>query len=478
MKSIKKNAFYALLRGIVQTIIPFFVFAYASRILMPEGIGKINFANTFVGYFILIGGLGINKYGTREGAKCRQDRKAFSQLTVELLSINGVMTVLALILFIIIVFYENNLTVYRNILWIYGLAIPLSTLNMEWVYYSYEEYEFIAKRVAIFRIMGFLLTILLVKKKSDILIFAFIQVLSSYGNYLLNFYHVKKYISLKTIKELRIVRHIQPIMVLFMAQISYYLYSSVDITMLGLMISDWEVGIYSVAFKIIHILLSACEMAVSVIMPRVTVWETEKRKELIEKYQYKLINITFMILIPIVMGLIVWGRIIIILFVGNDYINTYPVLCILSVDLLLFNIRIIFETTFLIPNKKDKVVAVSMISAAIVNIALNYFLIPLGGGLGAAMASIISESVIAIAYINYFKKMKNTIRFMKTIKQYIAGGIMIFLIWIGLGRITDQIVFQACATTFFGAVAYITILLMNKNQYFYEAIGIFRKKRH
>ena len=59
-KSLKKNAFYSFLRVFIGLLFPLVTFPYASRILLPEGIGKVNFANSIISYFILLGNLGIS----------------------------------------------------------------------------------------------------------------------------------------------------------------------------------------------------------------------------------------------------------------------------------------------------------------------------------------------------------------------------------------------------------------------------------
>ena len=63
-KSLKKNAFYSVLKVFLSLVFPLITFPYASRILLPEGIGKVNFANSIISYFILIASLGIGSYAT------------------------------------------------------------------------------------------------------------------------------------------------------------------------------------------------------------------------------------------------------------------------------------------------------------------------------------------------------------------------------------------------------------------------------
>ena len=64
-KSLKKNALYSIIKEFMNLAFPVITFPYASRILLPEGIGKVNFANSIVspameykseGYVMGVGG--------------------------------------------------------------------------------------------------------------------------------------------------------------------------------------------------------------------------------------------------------------------------------------------------------------------------------------------------------------------------------------------------------------------------------------
>ena len=46
--------------------------------------GKYNFANSIVSYFLMIAALGINTYAVREGARIRDDRKKFSNFASQI----------------------------------------------------------------------------------------------------------------------------------------------------------------------------------------------------------------------------------------------------------------------------------------------------------------------------------------------------------------------------------------------------------
>ncbi len=87
-KSLKKNAALNVIKTLMGILFPLITFPYASRILLPDGIGKVNFANSVVAYFAIFSSLGISSYGIREAAKVRCDRGLLSKLVQELFLIS------------------------------------------------------------------------------------------------------------------------------------------------------------------------------------------------------------------------------------------------------------------------------------------------------------------------------------------------------------------------------------------------------
>ena len=65
-KSLKKNAVYSFIKALMNLAFPLISFPYASRILLPAGIGKVNFANSVIEYFTLAASV---KYSITELAK-------------------------------------------------------------------------------------------------------------------------------------------------------------------------------------------------------------------------------------------------------------------------------------------------------------------------------------------------------------------------------------------------------------------------
>ena len=59
-KSMSLNAVMNALKTLMGVIFPLITFPYASNVLQVENLGKVNFANSVCGYFLLFAGLGLS----------------------------------------------------------------------------------------------------------------------------------------------------------------------------------------------------------------------------------------------------------------------------------------------------------------------------------------------------------------------------------------------------------------------------------
>ena len=74
MASLKGNIILNGVNTATSLLFPIITFPYAARVLMPEGIGAVNFLNSVISYIVLLTSLGIPMYAVKEVAKYRDDR--------------------------------------------------------------------------------------------------------------------------------------------------------------------------------------------------------------------------------------------------------------------------------------------------------------------------------------------------------------------------------------------------------------------
>lgn len=164
-KSIKKNVVLNALKVLMSMIFPLIAFPYASRVLGPSGVGKVDFSVSIVAYFVLLASLGITTYGIRQGATIRDSKEKLSTFVQEIFIINLVTTIIAYILFGLAIFSLVQLKPYLSVLLVTGLNIGFTTLGIDWLYGALEEYAYITIRSAVFQGVALILLFLLVRDK-------------------------------------------------------------------------------------------------------------------------------------------------------------------------------------------------------------------------------------------------------------------------------------------------------------------------
>ena len=133
------NAVVNVLKGIMSIVFPLITFPYVSRVLGVDNLGRVNFANSIISYFILIAGLGVSAYAIREGTKIRNDSKQFGIFAREIFSINVISTLVAYALLFICFCISSKIQNYSSLIWIMSIAIILQTMGVEWIYSVYEN---------------------------------------------------------------------------------------------------------------------------------------------------------------------------------------------------------------------------------------------------------------------------------------------------------------------------------------------------
>ncbi len=467
-KSLFRNAVFSVIRMFSNLVFPVITFAYASRILGNVGIGQVNFAKSIVSYFVMFAILGINLYGTREGAKLRNDRDDFSKFAQEMLIINGSTTVIAYAFLFISIVSIPKLQDYRTLLLINSVAIILQGLGLEWMYQAIEEYRYIAIRSVVFQLISLVALFLFVREKDDVITYAVITVLAGSGSYLLNFLNTRKYIRFKRYDHYEIIRHLKPIFWLFAMTVSIELYTVLDSTMLGFLKGDAEVGCYTAAVKINKMVVHLITAAGSVLIPRLSFYIRQNEESKWQKLLETFYNYVFLISVPAAVGLFMLSDNIIMLFSGNGFVSAGLTMKILTPIVLVITFSITTNQQTLLSMGKEKLMLIATSAGAVVNLTLNSFLIPLYAENGAAGATVAAETVVAvISFFNIRKYFDIKKAFCRYWQYWVAASpipIIVFLIkFMPLQCAAETIIIIAVS-----AVCYFCILLWLKNPFLLE----------
>ena len=175
------------------------------------------------------------------------------------------------------------------------------------------------------------------------------------------------------------------------------IYTRMDKIMLGSILDTKMVGIYSSAL-IISELWQFVPMAI-INSSRPLLLEYKKEDD--KKYNDKIVLVySTIIFLGLLVGLfmIIFGKIVIGILYGSDYLSAYPALCIL-IWASSFAVLGSARTTWLITESKEKYLKHFVLWGAIINLILNLILIKPFGIIGVASATLIAQFVVAVVAV-------------------------------------------------------------------------------
>lgn len=474
--SIKKNAIYNFIRTFASLAFPAISFMYASRILLPTGIGKINFSKNMIQYFVMFAGLGTSVYGIREGVKYRDDKSMLSRFTQEILFINAIAILISYFIFIICLFNIPQFNKYKELLLINSFSIIFVPMGVEWFYSAIENYSYITIRSVIFQIISFVLMVVFVKHISDIYIYACIMILSSVGSNILNLLNLRKYIFIKPVGHYEIKKHIKPVLIFFASVVSSSIYLVLDTSMLGFMGNDIQVGLYSAANKMTRITISVVVSFGTVLLPRMTYYASNKKMEEYNHMIDKAFHVTMLIALPVFIIMFCYSKEILVIFSGESFSAANMTARILSFIVLLIPFSTLLSNMIFLPKGKEKYQLVATLVGAVTNITVNYYLIPVYEDKGAAIGTFISEaSVLIVCIILGNRTLGHAIKFTSFWKCIIASITMLVLVLL-VNYLIEYPFISIVLSVIIGCIAYGIVLIATKDRFFLEILVWFGKK--
>mgnify|MGYP000850680409 CR=1 FL=1 len=474
-KSLGLNAILNGLQSLLNMIFPLITFPYISRVLSVDGVGKYNFASSINNYFLMIAALGISTFAVREGAKLRDSREKISEFASEVFTLNMVSTIVSYILLILLLLLTPKLHRYIFAILIFSIQIVFTTLGTDWIYIIFEEYGYITVRNIIFKIISVIFLFVFVREPDDYLNYAAITVFATSGSYILNFFHAKKFCDINVRLKVNWKKYLPPILTIFASTVAIQIYTSSDITILGILKNDYIVGIYSASTKIYNIIKGALAAMTAVAIPRLAMLMGKEKTEEYNSLLSRLINITIIVFLPSMVGLFMLSSDVIRILSGYNYLRAATSLRILCFGMILSALAGIFNQCVLIPAKREKKTLLNTIIGATLNIFLNIQLIPKFSENGSALATVFAELIMVILNFYYGRDLlKPVFKDNKVFKNFfnvLISSVFIILICLACQMFINSIIIRLIVSTVCSVCVYIIVLILTKNSLVLDIIS-------
>lgn len=473
-KSLTVNYVYNLTYQILVIAIPLITTPYLSRVLGAENIGIYSYTLSITTYFILLGTLGIAMYGQREIAYLQNNIDKRSNAFFEILIMRFITSSISLLLFYFCFCIKGQYQIYYKI---FILEIFANIIDISWFFQGLEEFKKTVFRNTLVKLISIFCIFLFVKSKNDLGIYIFIYVLSNFIGNLSLWIYLPKYVSKINLKRLNICRHIKPTLGLFIPQIAVQVYTILDKTMIGLMISDKaEVGFYEQAQKIIKLLLTLATSLGTIMIPRMANTYAKKDFTKLKKYMLNSFSFIMMLAFPLMFGIMSISYKFVPIFYGSGFEKVTLLIYILSPIIIIIGLNNIIGAQYLVPTNQQKKYTISVVCGAGVNFFLNLLLIPHFKSIGASFATVIAELTVTCIQFYFIKQEIKFKQILKLSYKYFISAVVMFLFSSIVGIFIQNEFISIIIQIFVSIVSYTLVLIMLNDEFFIILRNMFLAK--
>ncbi len=470
MASVKRNTVFVAIGQILRILMAFMLLPVASRVLGDESFGRYNLATTIMFFVMLVDDFGLNMWITREIAKFRDRAQRYFAYTCGL----KFSLILASFFFVVVLVrvspYDHQTVQAIWIFAIYAILISFRDLGIA-VFRAYEMMVWETVVLSLERVLITTLGIIALLSGGGLVGLSWAFVVSAVISLI-----VAAVIIYKKFLRLQIAFSLREFFPMFKGAsvfgVSMFLttmYSRIDMLMLSLMKSPDVWGWYAAAHKLIdftNIVPNILMIATFPTLARFSVSVNDELSPLFTRgFKYLLI-----LAVPLIPGIILLSRPIILLINGEEFLNAVPALQVLSFTAAILFINIFAAGLYGATNNQGKLVIIQILGLAM-NASMNYMLIPQYAHVGAAVATVITEAVVMVITLVY--ALKKIVRLQE--KSFIAKAVAAALAMTTMLYLLRNL--NLLVLVFAGIVVYFIVLFAFKTISMQEILS-FRRTRN
>lgn len=471
-KRITTNSIFSLLSISSRLIANVFVFWIVARFFNASTFGQFTYAYTLATTFILFADFGFDILLTTEVAK---NRTHAGKIFTNYFSIKFILTCLSFVAMWIFILLKDSdeqgfliTAVFSSFMFLTTMTNFLNALLRGFEKMNYESVVSLLSNISLI-----LLVVVLIIINANPFLFALSFVLTRGLGFVTSIIFTKKIlskitltISFENFKE-SLGKTFDYGMIILFAGLLFQL----DTILIGLLINDYQVGLFQAAVKIVMLPLIIPSILFNAVLPILARLHSENELKW-EALGYFLNKILFGISIPLAVIIFIYPEQILNIVYGRGrFYEAVPILKIFS--LVLF-VRFFLETYgyMLTTSNRQKFQMYILLSAVVINLLLDLLVIPRYGIIGVASISLLTSIIVAVGfcYTNFSLFKKWTLNY-RNYLMLIIFAVIIFVInliakeHIWLGSLIVFLTFFLVSISFYFDKNEKKLLLSKKNDY-------------
>lgn len=400
MANLKKNLAYNFLLSCSQVLLPLVSIPYITRVLLPDGIGRVSFIDSLSFYFLAIAEFGIAAYGVSEVARIQQDHAKQRRLVSELLLLHFVTSGITLVLY--------GITVY--LLWqkiqdirlvLFSVAFLLvNFFACEWYFQGIEKFRYITTRSLISRLLALASMFILIKEPGHYYIYYGIMVGAAIINLATNAVIVFRKLQIR-FKGVQWRHHLRHTRITYLISLFYSITSILDNVLLGMVSTAAAVGLYALPVRIVRLLGNLLTDMFLVLFPRTVALVHADREADLKRTILRSVQLITLLTIPAGLGIYLLAGPVVQVVLSDRFHGATASLQILAVLPFIKTYNLFLGKQILMSHQREKQYLYALVTGGLVFVVLSLILSYYFHQTGACYALIIAESIILL--ISYWQ---------------------------------------------------------------------------
>lgn len=401
---IVNNAGWLIGEKVAQMVLSVFVGALSARYLGPSNYGLISYASSLMSFFMSLCTLGINSVIVKELIDKPEKQGEALGSSIGLRLISSTFSAIMVICISFVIDYGQWETI--AVVAISSISLlfhSIDTVN-RWFQAQYKS-----KVIAIAAFVAYVVTaaykILLLILEKSVLWFAFANTVDYIALAIVLLAAYKKHNGQRfTFSFRRGFSILSKSYHYILSGLMVSIYGQTDKLMLKHMLNEADVGFYATATVLCNVWTFVLSAIIDALYPEI-VQAHKKDQKLFEKRNRQLYAIVFYVSVSVSLLFLVFGKLAVHILYGAEY---YPAVAPLKIITwyTAFSFLGVARGPWMVCNDKQKYLKYMYVPAIIINVCLNYFLIPLWGASGAALASLVTQIFTSIILPLFIKDLR------------------------------------------------------------------------
>lgn len=209
----------------------------------------------------------------------------------------------------------------------------------------------------------------------------------------------------------------------YVGLVGRHVYSWVDLTVIGLLLTPAAVGAYEIAWRVSQMAAILVGPITTVIFPQMSAWSAEGSTDRVGELFLTATTYGLILVVPAIFGAAILSESILEYLFGQEFVAASVVLVVLMVDKLFHTAYRIGKKTLNALDRPD-LMARATLTMLVLNVALNLGLVATVGLVGAAIGTTVSVAVSALLQFRYLSRLVPFALPVREVAWFVASSIV------------------------------------------------------